>query len=149
MYAWWEPTTWDPNKMLKTVTIKKKHDVTLDKGLRLQKVHQSPHKATCQTHSGLSSSSQVKASHLLTASVMTAPSSLAIGKAFWPETETSRLKDRAELGVDHEWGWTRTWSFFSPLRRRLCCPTSWHLFSAGTVPMRWRRPPKVQPPLLV
>ncbi|XP_075875521.1 solute carrier family 28 member 3-like [Nelusetta ayraudi] len=44
----------------------------------------------------------VKASHLLTASVMTAPSSLAIAKAFWPETETSKLKDRAELGVDHE-----------------------------------------------
>lgn len=64
-------------------------------------MHHSPHEETCQTESVLLCS-QVKASHLLTASVMTAPSSLAIAKAFWPETETSKLKDRAELGVDHE-----------------------------------------------
>lgn len=34
-------------------------------------------------------SSKIEATHLLTASLMSAPSSLAIAKAFWPETETS------------------------------------------------------------
>ncbi|KAJ8262800.1 hypothetical protein COCON_G00152570 [Conger conger] len=33
----------------------------------------------------------IQASHLLTASVMSAPASLAIAKTFWPETETPRI----------------------------------------------------------
>uniref|UniRef100_A0A8C0LHH4 Concentrative nucleoside transporter C-terminal domain-containing protein n=1 Tax=Canis lupus dingo TaxID=286419 RepID=A0A8C0LHH4_CANLU len=35
--------------------------------------------------------SQVSPSHLLTASVMSAPASLAVAKLFWPETETPKI----------------------------------------------------------
>lgn len=35
--------------------------------------------------------SQVSSSHLLTASVMSAPAALAISKLFWPETETPKI----------------------------------------------------------
>ncbi|XP_073321881.1 solute carrier family 28 member 3-like [Pagrus major] len=42
----------------------------------------------------------VEASHLLTASVMSAPASLAIAKTFWPETETSRVTARQDLKMD-------------------------------------------------
>ncbi|XP_068616920.1 solute carrier family 28 member 3-like [Brachionichthys hirsutus] len=43
----------------------------------------------------------VDATHLLTASVMSAPGSLAIAKTFWPETETSRVKSSHEVKMDH------------------------------------------------
>ncbi|VCW69284.1 unnamed protein product, partial [Gulo gulo] len=33
----------------------------------------------------------VSPSHLLTASVMSAPASLAVAKLFWPETETPKI----------------------------------------------------------
>ncbi|KAM4616787.1 solute carrier family 28 member 3-like [Polymixia lowei] len=39
----------------------------------------------------------IEASHLLTASVMSAPASLAIAKVFWPETETTRITDSGDL----------------------------------------------------
>uniref|UniRef100_A0A3Q4BDW1 Sodium/nucleoside cotransporter n=1 Tax=Mola mola TaxID=94237 RepID=A0A3Q4BDW1_MOLML len=42
----------------------------------------------------------VEATHLLTASVMSAPASLAIAKMFWPETETSSLTDNQDLKID-------------------------------------------------
>lgn len=35
--------------------------------------------------------SQVSSTHLLTASVMSAPASLAVAKLFWPETETPKI----------------------------------------------------------
>lgn len=43
---------------------------------------------------------EVEATHLLTASVMSAPASLAIAKMFWPETETSSLTDNQDLKID-------------------------------------------------
>ncbi|KAM3610763.1 uncharacterized protein V6R79_008629 [Siganus canaliculatus] len=42
----------------------------------------------------------VEATHLLTASVMSAPASLAIAKTFWPETETSRVTTSDQLKMD-------------------------------------------------
>nr|XP_046243554.1 solute carrier family 28 member 3-like isoform X2 [Scatophagus argus] len=42
----------------------------------------------------------VDAIHLLTASVMSAPASLAIAKTFWPETETSSVTDIHVLKID-------------------------------------------------
>ncbi|KAM7392053.1 hypothetical protein PAMP_022695 [Pampus punctatissimus] len=42
----------------------------------------------------------VEATHLLTASFMSAPASLAIAKMFWPETETSSTKDSHDLKMD-------------------------------------------------
>uniref|UniRef100_A0A3Q1IPF9 Sodium/nucleoside cotransporter n=1 Tax=Anabas testudineus TaxID=64144 RepID=A0A3Q1IPF9_ANATE len=42
----------------------------------------------------------VDATHLLTASLMSAPASLAIAKIFWPETETPRVMDRHDLKMD-------------------------------------------------
>lgn len=43
--------------------------------------------------------SQVSSTHLLTASVMSAPASLAVAKLFWPETETPKitLKNAMEM----------------------------------------------------
>lgn len=78
--------------------------------------------------------SKVRASHLLTASLMTAPSSLAIAKAFWPETETSKLKDRAELGADHEWGRTHV-DFSDRSADSAAVQPVDACFSSGTVPM--------------
>ncbi|XP_029296076.1 solute carrier family 28 member 3-like [Cottoperca gobio] len=43
----------------------------------------------------------VEATHLLTASVMSAPASLAIAKMFWPETETRSVTARHDLKIDH------------------------------------------------
>ncbi|XP_068167395.1 solute carrier family 28 member 3-like [Antennarius striatus] len=43
----------------------------------------------------------VEAKHLLTASVMSAPASLAIAKMFWPETETSRITSARDIKIDH------------------------------------------------
>uniref|UniRef100_A0A671V1M1 Sodium/nucleoside cotransporter n=1 Tax=Sparus aurata TaxID=8175 RepID=A0A671V1M1_SPAAU len=42
----------------------------------------------------------VEATHLLAASVMSAPASLAIAKTFWPEMETSRVTARQDLKMD-------------------------------------------------
>ncbi|XP_076586657.1 solute carrier family 28 member 3-like [Chaetodon auriga] len=42
----------------------------------------------------------VEAAHLLTASVMSAPASLAIAKMFWPETETSSVTTSRDLKLD-------------------------------------------------
>ncbi|XP_051277584.1 solute carrier family 28 member 3-like [Dicentrarchus labrax] len=42
----------------------------------------------------------VEATHLLTASVMSAPASLAIAKTFWPETETSSVTASHDLKMD-------------------------------------------------
>ncbi|XP_036952852.1 solute carrier family 28 member 3-like isoform X2 [Acanthopagrus latus] len=42
----------------------------------------------------------VEATHLLAASVMSAPASLAIAKTFWPEIESSRATARQDLKMD-------------------------------------------------
>ncbi|CAJ1068932.1 solute carrier family 28 member 3-like [Xyrichtys novacula] len=42
----------------------------------------------------------VKSTHLLTASVMSAPASLAIAKMFWPETETPRVTSSHDLKME-------------------------------------------------
>lgn len=42
----------------------------------------------------------MKAKYVLTATVMTAPASLAVGKIFWPETETSQVKDEKDIKTD-------------------------------------------------
>ncbi|XP_044052173.1 solute carrier family 28 member 3-like isoform X1 [Siniperca chuatsi] len=42
----------------------------------------------------------VEATHLLTASVMSAPASLAIAKTFWPETETPRVTASHDFKMD-------------------------------------------------
>uniref|UniRef100_UPI0037E71CEC solute carrier family 28 member 3-like n=1 Tax=Semicossyphus pulcher TaxID=241346 RepID=UPI0037E71CEC len=42
----------------------------------------------------------VEATHLLTASVMSAPASLAIAKTFWPETEVPRLTSSKDLKME-------------------------------------------------
>ncbi|XP_056888392.1 solute carrier family 28 member 3-like isoform X2 [Takifugu flavidus] len=44
----------------------------------------------------------VKATYVLTATVMTAPASLAVGKIFWPETETSQVKDEEDIKTNIE-----------------------------------------------
>ncbi|KAA8592158.1 hypothetical protein FQN60_017613, partial [Etheostoma spectabile] len=43
----------------------------------------------------------VEATHLLTASVMSAPASLAIAKMFWPETETPSATASHAIKIDH------------------------------------------------
>ncbi|KAJ4942307.1 hypothetical protein JOQ06_012173, partial [Pogonophryne albipinna] len=43
----------------------------------------------------------VEATHLLSASVMSAPASLAIAKTFWPEIETQRVTAGQNLKVEH------------------------------------------------
>ena len=48
---------------------------------------------------------EVNATHLLTASVMSAPASLAIAKTFWPETEIPSTTDNHDLKMDK--GYTR------------------------------------------
>uniref|UniRef100_A0A8K9XMS8 Sodium/nucleoside cotransporter n=1 Tax=Oncorhynchus mykiss TaxID=8022 RepID=A0A8K9XMS8_ONCMY len=42
----------------------------------------------------------IEASHLLTASVMSAPASLAIAKTFWPETETPKVTAKKGLKLE-------------------------------------------------
>lgn len=42
---------------------------------------------------------QVEAKHVLTATVMSAPASLAIAKTFWPETEVSHVKDESDIKI--------------------------------------------------
>ncbi len=43
---------------------------------------------------------EVEATHLVTASVMSAPASLAIAKTFWPETETPSVAASHDLKID-------------------------------------------------
>ncbi|XP_078106985.1 solute carrier family 28 member 3-like isoform X2 [Sander vitreus] len=43
----------------------------------------------------------VEATHLLTASMMSAPASLAIAKVFWPETETPSATASHDIKIDH------------------------------------------------
>ncbi|XP_061757524.1 solute carrier family 28 member 3-like [Nerophis ophidion] len=42
----------------------------------------------------------VEATHLLTASLMSAPASLAISKVFWPETETPSLNSSRDINIE-------------------------------------------------
>ncbi|CAF94919.1 unnamed protein product, partial [Tetraodon nigroviridis] len=41
----------------------------------------------------------VRSQHVLTSTVMSAPASLAIAKTFWPETETSSVKDESGIKI--------------------------------------------------
>ncbi|XP_033476106.2 solute carrier family 28 member 3-like [Epinephelus lanceolatus] len=43
----------------------------------------------------------IEATHLLTATLMSAPASLAIAKMFWPETETPSVSTSDDLQLDH------------------------------------------------
>ncbi|XP_049626658.1 solute carrier family 28 member 3 [Suncus etruscus] len=43
----------------------------------------------------------VSSSHLLTASVMSAPASLAVAKLFWPETETPKITLKNAMKMEH------------------------------------------------
>ena len=45
--------------------------------------------------------SQVSSSHLLTASVMSAPAALAISKLFWPETETPKINLKNAMKMEN------------------------------------------------
>lgn len=47
--------------------------------------------------------SQVSSTHLLTASVMSAPASLAVAKLFWPETETPKITLKNAMKMENGW----------------------------------------------